>query len=239
MKRLSLLLGLAVMLGLSMTAFGQTAVNVYFSNLSGGDGSPTGVYQGTLNGTADNFICADDTHTIGYGVQWPAEMETLSQLLNTSNPYNYTYIANASGLGYNPNLASSATEAWTMEAYLEYTLISGYPGISNDLLSALNYAVWSITSYNVPLTATQNNYTFGAYSAYGEYQAALTAWNNGTAATDANFVRFFVPTGNGTNGGAPQLFSDVTPEPISMALMGTFLSLAGFGLGKKKLFSKS
>ncbi len=30
---------------------------------------------------------------------------------------------------------------------------------------------------------------------------------------------------------------DVTPEPRSMALMGTFLTLAGLALGKKKLFS--
>ena len=35
----------------------------------------------------------------------------------------------------------------------------------------------------------------------------------------------------------PQEFIGETPEPISMALMGTFLTLAGLGLGKKKLFA--
>jgi len=243
MKRIPpLFLALTVTFALSITVRAQTTVTVGFNNLAGGNGGPTGIYQGTLNGTPDNFICADDTHTIGYGISWPANMYSLTALLSS---HAYAYINNPSGAGFNTGLSASAAEAWTAEAYLEFLIISGFDhgSLSSNQIGALNYAVWALTSYNYldpnglygDSNAVDPGYTPGYYIGLAQ-TAYLGGWGS---STDANAVRFFVPTGNGTNSyGPPQLFSDVaTPEPLSMVLMGTFLSLAGLGLGKKKLQS--
>jgi len=230
MKRLSLLvLGLTVMLGLSMTAFGSDTI--VFTKLVGGTGSPTGLYQGTLNGVVTNFICADNTHEIQGGESWQATEYSLGSLLS-SGAYSY--------VGYNSYYggAGGATTVWTDEAYLEYSIITG-TSLTGAQQAAINNAVWDLTTPGgAQLSGSTSDSTNPLYW-INLANANAAAW---TAANPYG-VTFFVPvagtaTGYPSGHPDPQLFSDVnTPEPISMALMGTFLSLAGFGLGKKKLFT--
>jgi len=227
MKRLSLLLaGLVVMLGLSMTAFAQDTIK--FNMLVGGDGSPTGLYQGTLNGVLTNFICADDTHEIQSGESWQATEYSLGTLLSSGA---YAYV------GYN-SYYGSATAIWTDEAYLEYAIITGY-SLTGAQQAAINNAIWDLTTPGgTELIGSTSDSTNPLYW-INQAAANAASW----ASANPNGVNFFVPI-IGTETGAPagypnpQLFSDVnTPEPVSMALMGTFLTLAGLGLNKKKLFT--
>jgi len=231
MRRLSLLfLCVVVLFGLSMTTSAQQyAPNppdttlTFIQNVGGlGIG---GIYQGTLdsNPTVINFICADDTHTIGPST-WPVDLYSLTNLVNTGA---YAYV------GFNPTY-NSAQQAWSMEAYLEGLVISGYGTLDAAKITAMNYAIWSITNPNGAVS-DPNSIDPGFDPAYYIGQAAANwqaVWNAG-----APGITFYVPTGTGNNPyGPPQIFSS-TPEPLSMALMGTFLTLVGLALGKKKLFS--
>ena len=221
MKRLSLLvLGLTVMLGLSMTAFGSQTL--YFNSVQGtqdANGTFTGIYYGSLGsatGPTMDFVCDDHLHTVGVPSSWTVNAYSLSDVIaGTGNSQSYVGFNSAYG---------SAKEAYTMEAYLELLMINGGGAASDP--SGISDAIWTI------LDAGYTPPSSGAGSDYMNYvNMALAAYNGGWS--DNGAVTFYVPL----NGSGGQEFSSATPEPISMALMGTFLSLAGLGLGKKKLFT--
>jgi len=252
MKRtISLLfLSVAVMFALSLTARAQDDPSIYFNQVVGGNGA-AGIYQGTLTGTSGppwvNFECADDVHGIQGGENWQATAY-YGLGTNDANAAIFETYVTGSSTGYNQNAGyaghgtviniQSVAEAWLMEAYLEYAQITEFGLNSNADVAAISDAIWSITNGIGGNRDSESNPDL--VTSY--IDAAFTAYSNGTAALDAALVIFYVPiAGTASNYPTgdpnPQLFSTVTPEPLSMALMGTFLTLAGLALGKKKLFS--
>jgi hypothetical protein len=216
MKKLSLLfLGMAVMLVLSLTALGSDTLK--FTGAQTSDGVyGTGIYYGTLNGTPMDFMCDDASHTISAGQSWQVTEYTLAQMIagGSTGPASY--------VGWNSTYGGSSdpTEAYTMEAYLESLMIWGGGSVTDP--NGISEAAWTLldSGYTAP---TGSDYSFWIGKAYAAYLGGYTGTN----------VTFYVPT----TGSVGQEFSSATPEPISMALMGTFLTLAGLGLGKKKLLS--
>jgi hypothetical protein len=208
-RNLSLLfLSFAVMLGLSMTALAGDTIT--FNYAQTGDGVyGTGIYYGTLNGNPMSFMCDDATHDISGGQSWQVTEYTLAGLIAQGGTF----------VGYNFAYGDVAQD-YTMESYLEWVMIQG--GGSTTDPNGISEAAWSLLdpAYHAP---TGSDYGYWI----GQAQGALAGGWTGAGVT------FYVPT----TGSSGQEFSSATPEPISMALLGTFLSLAGLGLGKKKLFS--
>jgi len=238
MKRISLLfLGLAVMLGLSMTAFAQDPqIEFTGGTQSSYGGFGTGLYSGTLNGTNTEFVCDDATHEIGNGSTWNANAWTLSQVVSAGNgafagsPY-----ATASGDSSNGG-SFTVAQAYSAAAYLANLL---FTGADPSYINQIQYAIWQIM--DAPGNGPGNNNV----NASGLTTSDTAYWVNLGKANDTYtnpYIVFYSPDGNLITSGpdtgqTAQEFIGETPEPLSMALMGTFLTLAGFGLGKKKLFS--
>jgi hypothetical protein len=103
---------------------------------------------------------------------------------------------------------------------------------------------------NIPYTVTVGAQTLTLSPPYYDYISSSDTLNLGS-----DTVWFTVPGGYlevtslpygpDVNGGGKDegtlygtfTYSATTPEPLSMVLMGTFLTLAGLALGKRKLFS--
>jgi len=238
MKRLCLLfLGLAVMLGLSMTAFAQDPQIEYtggYQSTYGGFG--TGLYSGTVNGTSTQFVCDDSTHSIANGDVWNTNVWTLAQVVTAGNgafagaPYKTATGDSGNGGSF------TVAQAYSAVAYLANLL---FTNADPSYLNQIQYAIWQIM--DTPGSGPGNNNV----NASGLTMADTAYWVNVGKANDTytnQYIVFYSPDGNlitsGPDTGATaQEFIGTTPEPISMALMGTFLTLAGFGLGRKKLFS--
>jgi len=226
MKRFSLLfLGLAVMLGLSMTAFAQgdpqiTFNSAQFNNLSVG----TGVYYGSVGGTAANFVCDDFTDEIGGGEQWTAAAYSLESVF-TGNPavlYN----------GITP--AHDATTWQQMYAEVGWLAEQIFTNTSQAAGNSLSYAIWYIIDH--PTIADPGNGQSDAAAALAWWTGLSAACKTDPVACGAlSNLEIYTPT-SWTSAGRPQEFIG-TPEPLSMALMGTFLTLAGLALGKRKLIA--
>ena len=226
MKRtLSLLsLSLAVVLGLSMAAFAQTngsQVSITFNSALGTNygGFYTGIYNGTLNGAATSFVCDDSLNDITEGESWQATAWSLSNVgtkgLFSGSPYTATYAAGGSaGYSYTPQQVYNAV------AYLANQIFINPNGPN---VNSLAYAIWGL------LDDPLDHGSSGQPSDTGTYIALGLANDN---YQNADFY-FYTPL-NTTSGG-PQEFMSETAEPLSMALMGTFLTLAGFVIGKKRL----
>jgi len=248
MKRLSLLLGLAVMLGLSMTAFGQSDPQIVFT---GGTESSfgsfgTGLYSGTLNGVATQFICDDATHEISSGDMWNTNAWSISQAATANNgAFAGGSYATASGDAPNNGGVSKFTvpQAYSAVAYLANLL---FTGADSAYVNEIQYAIWQIM--DDPGNGPGNNSLLGGSMTTIDTAYWVLQGKANDTYTNAS-IFFYSPDGStitcapsspgcGYVGDTPQEFIGETPEPISMALMGTFLSLAGFGLGKRKLFSK-
>jgi hypothetical protein len=225
-----LFLGLAVMLGLSMAAIAQVSISYDGTAASSFGGVGTGLYGGTLNGGADmkQFICDDYPHRIFAGESWEATTENLLNLTGV--------------LYINPNgqttLQAYAEVDWLAENIFSGTNTDG-SGITD--LSTLSWAIWTIL--DAPPSGPSG--TAGAVTDAKNWWASLSTScqsNPANCVTDYNIYTPISGTQNPSWRGYPQEFlgappsSTTTPEPLSMALMGTFLTLAGFALGKKKLF---
>jgi hypothetical protein len=229
MKRtLSLLfLGLAVMLGLSMAAFAQTDT-IYFNGSytgSASDGYGTGYYGGTLNGTSTQFICDDFPDHIVSGESWTATV---------------TNLGNLSGVLFqNPN-GQTTLAAYTEVAWLAGQMASASSSTQQDI----SWAIWTIL--DSPGAGDSNAATW--VTAAETWYNTCMAGGGTTAQCTVQNINIYTPVAGSesdTAEGNPQEFIGegtgtitITPEPLNMALMGTFLTLAGLGLGKKKqLFS--
>jgi len=264
---LLLLLGLAVMLGLSMTAFAQLVFTNSpgpESSLSNGDG--TGIYSGTLNAAQTAFICDDDLNDIGTGDAWTVSTYGLNNVATYTNgmyaiPYapgygtpdtasgNSLYHATGDDLGL-PEGPTGIQDAYNMAAYLANLLLTGvYTGSGS--VNAINWAIWDIMD-------TPNAYGItdpggsGCATGYNGLSGLPTTpgcgeqWVTYVGANEQGYsnpnIVIYTPnsaiySGPDKGGWAQEFFGEQTvPEPLSMILMGTFLSLAGLTLGKKKLF---
>jgi len=241
---LLLVLGLAVMLGLSMAAFAQDDPQIVYTGgyQSSYGGFGTGLYSGTLNGTATEFVCDDATHDIGNGSAWYNNAWSLSQVITLGNgmfaggsaPY-----ATATGDSQNGG-SFTVPQAYSAVAYLANLL---FTGADPSYINQIQYAIWQIMDN--PGDGPGCNLVGGCGLPPQPLTEGDTAyWVNlgksNDTYTNGNIV-FYSPDGNTIYSGPytgdyPQEFIGETPEPLSMILMGTFLSLAGLALGKKKLF---
>jgi len=268
MKRLSLLfLGMAVMLGLSMTAFAQLDPQIVFTDVPGPQTTiqgpsgnlGAGIYTGTVGTTTTHFICDDDLNSIQQNDAWNANVYTLSNVATYGNgqyavtpglptygqagfTLNGTSLYTASGDSISPT--PTIQQDYNMAAYLANQILSG--AVTNlAIVAAVQWAIWDIMDTpNANHIVEPGGAGCTTGTSCGGYWVNY-AWTNDSGYTNSSII-FYTPTQGFTAGpdsisnpnGYAQEFISETPEPISMALMGTFLSLAGFGLGKRKLFSK-
>jgi hypothetical protein len=236
-----LLPGLAVVVCFAMTA--AASDTIVFSNAENSYGGyGTALYYGTLNGTSTSFICDDATHDIGQGSTWQANAWTLSQVTTQGNgafaggsaPY-----ATASGdapnvVGGGPS-AMNVAESYSAVAYLADLLLTGQ---DSSYANQIQYAIWEIMDHP-PAGPGDNSFENGlamSDTGYWAYQGYL----NDTYTNP--YIVFYSPDGNTITSGpytgdTPQEFIGLTPtpEPASMILLGTFLCLSSWLLGKKRL----
>jgi len=222
-----LFLSLVVTLGLSMAAFASDQI-VFTGGVESHYGAtPVGLYAGTLNGVATKFVCDDYDGHIGPGSTWMANPWSLTQAAIPGNgtyagpPYhNATYGPGGSVGGY------TTQQVYDAAGYLANLLFTN-PSYSAATVANIQYAIWGLMDnpYQPPAGAAP-------WIATGLANDTYTNANLVVYSPDGNLI-----TKGPFTGDTPQELIGEIPEPISMALMGTFLSLAGFGLGKKKLFS--
>jgi len=241
MKRtLSLLfLSLAVMLGLSMAAMAQDTIH-FNGNTQSFWHVGTGIYYGTLNGSSMSFTCDDFLDGVSTsGQTWEAHPYTITQLPSTQVVWGGTLSNSHPIIGENDLGVALTTPRGQVQAYDEVLWLAQMiiGGVSNSTADAMSYAIWAILD-----SPPASNFPTGTAGASGWINQAdtwySTTCNGNQAACNtllANMV-IYVPY-SWTSSGPPQEFVGETPEPVSMALMGTFLTLAGLALGKKKLFS--
>jgi hypothetical protein len=212
MKKFSLVfLGVAFVLGLSMSASAQVTM-LYTGTVNGGivNGDLSGPYTGTVNGgpTID-FVCDDST---------PLNTNPWEANVGSSNPVSGSLKFTSSTL----MPGATQQQLYNTITYLAMQILGNPSATVAD--EALNAAIWEITSNghwmdpNAATDGTAADVALGI-AADNSYNGDMIVYTPVTAdlTTDQEFV--------------------TTPEPLSMALMGTFLTLAGLGLGKKKLFS--
>jgi hypothetical protein len=233
-------LSFAVMLGLSMAAFAQnTQATIKFTGVLGTNNGQfyTGIYYGTLNGTPNTqFICDDATHEISEGDTWIANVWTLSQVVQQNNGA-FAGVNNGSDKSWeqiatyaNGTTGHTYTVAQVYDA-VAWLAVQIFTQPTSPNVNDIQYAIWQLM--DDPAGSSPNS---GAW-----ITAALKATANGYSNP---YILFYSPDGNlitsgpdSPKGTAQEFMGYQTPEPLSMALMGTFLTLAGLGLGRKKLFS--
>jgi len=229
-KKLCLVFLGAAFLGLSMTALANTVTITYTGQHSGTyNGTATGVYKGTLNGAPANFIC-DDYHDHLYpNVPWQADVFKITDIANNAPDFAAVTFGPKGG----SNAQNTVLEPTQLQSYAEAMWIANqlfqHPTTNANVDS---YAIWEILN--------KNYVGMGPAGTAAEITAAENWWNgNGCSANDATCIAqvsnlfIYVPVSWSTTHGKPQeMFG--TPEPMSMLLLGTFLSLGGGLLNRKK-----
>jgi hypothetical protein len=240
-----LFLGLAIMLGLSMAAFATDTIKYTGGYESVLDGYGAGLYSGTLNGVATEFVCDDADHEIGNGSTWKANAWTLSQVVvqnhgafaGLHNGKNKPWEQDATYGPAGTHGGYTVPQVYSAVAYLANELLSGaIPASDSADVNGIAYAIWALMGHPGAIGITdppKGNYWIAKGLANDTYTNSL--------------IVFYSPDGNKIKSGpfkcdTPQEFigeirETPIPEPLSMALMGTLLTLAGLGLGKKMLFS--
>jgi hypothetical protein len=223
-----LFLSAAVMLGLSMAAFAQ--VTIHFTGPTEGscNGVGTGISGGTLNGSPATFFCDDYPHHINYGESWEANVSTLASLGSVQYP----------NPGRVPTLQAYSEVAWLAENLPSGGAIAN--GGTTDP-STISWAIWSIL-YPYPPSPPGPLGPGPVGSGPGGTGTAITDaqnWRNNHPLCQVNptscvdNIAIYTPVDR--SAGGPQEFVGNTPEPVSMLLVGTFLSLAGGLLREKRL----
>jgi len=217
-----MVLSLVVMFGLSMTALAQVTIHFTGPTESSYGGVGTGLYAGTVNGNPATFFCDDYPDHITYGESWQANVSSLASLGAVRFP-------NPGGV---PTLQAYSEVAWLAENLLTGMNKNGSGVTDPDTIS---FAIWSILyPFSPPVGAGPAPGTANAIADAQSWWGGLSSACQTIAASCVDNVLIYTPvqTQNG-----PQEFVGTVPEPLSMALMGTFLSLAGVALRKKKLLS--
>jgi len=216
-RRLGILvLGVAVVFGLETTAFGGNVTITFTKNTASYGGVGVGIYQGSVNGgpTLAQFVCDDFLHGISNNQSWTASV-------GSTNP-------TSSGLRFGPSNVSNPLltgqsltqqEIYNMVTYLALQIFSD-PTNSHGNWGYLSWAIWSITD-----GAWNNPYYTSQVSSFVQAALARKDTNNGDLVV-------YTPV----SGQPGQEFLS-TPEPGSILLMGTCLTLAGLLLARKKMLS--
>jgi len=243
-----LVLSVAVVLSLSMAAF-ATQIKIVFTDVPGPEtsidhGIGAGIYHGTLNGVPTNFICDDATHDISKGDAWYVNEYYLSGVSDVATQHHGMFAG-----GPSPHTTASGADLpsptiqqdYNMVAYLADLILSGtVPKTNPSEVGAIQWAIWDImdhpTSHGIPdpggHNCNDNSVNCGDH--WVDY-----AWANESNYTNPRIV-FYTPAGKiiGRCSYPQELIGlTATPEPLSLILMGTFMTLAGGILGKKKLSS--
>jgi len=265
MKKL-LLFVCAVTAGLAVTASAQQDPAIVFTNNPAPTTSiydskthsyvSTGVYTGTVNGTITSFICDDDLNSIRPGDAWNSYAFNLSSVATYGNGQYAIPTANGSTKGTSIYHASGAGSSnnikydYDMAAYLaDLLLTKAYT--SSATINAIQWAIWDIM--DSPASnglADPGGSCSSAYTATGPTNKSCgRGWVNFALGYEENYsnpyIVFYTPT-EGISAGpdksscayAQEFIGLNTPEPISTALMGTFLGLAAIFVRKKKVTSK-
>jgi len=227
-KKLCLVLLGAAFLGLSMTALANTVTLTYTGNNGTSfGGHATGLYKGTLNGTPIQFACDDVADSLQYKVPWTANVFTINNLVGTSD---------FAGVMFGPsNPQTKIYEPTQLQTYAEAMWIADqmftHPNYNANVDS---WAIWVLMAGG---GKGNNLLSHGPAGTLAEIQAAETFWA-GCASTDCVAqlagIEILTPVGGYPNGKIPQEVFYGTPEPVSMLLLGTFLTLGGGLLNRKK-----
>ena len=221
MRRLFVLVfGAAALLCISMSAVATNTIYYNGTTQSSYNDVGTGLYGGTLNGNATNFICDDYPDHIESGESWQASQANLENLSGVTfpNPHGQTTLA-----------------AYTEVAWLAENLFYGLDNGGNNDPSTVSWAIWTILDDPPSGPSGTSALVTAAENWYNGLSAGckLTPVACGVVAD----VNIWIPTSWSSSDGRPQEFLTATPEPLSLILMGTFLTLAGGLLGRKRLLS--
>jgi len=263
---LLLLVGWAVTAGLAVTVSAQVDPTIVFTNNPAPTTSvydsktysyvSTGVLTGTINGTSTSFVCDDDLNSIKPGDAWNSYAFNLASVATygdgqyaiptTGGSTKGTSIYHASGAGVSTNIQYD----YDMAAYLaDLLLTKAYT--SSVTVDAIQWAIWDIM--DSPASngiADPGGSCTSTYTATGPTSTSCgKGWVNFAIAHEENYsnpyIVFYTPTDGITAGPdksscayAQEFIGLNTPEPINLALMGTFLSLAAIFIRKKRVVSK-
>ena len=247
-----LLLSVAIFLGLSMTAF---ASSLTLTLTASGATSNGAVYFGTLSGKTDpavEFICDNYLNPIKVGESWQVSAFNIQNLASEGAPTGKGklgrpgfYFTATSGHSLE-NLYSGMSE---LQEYAEAIWIAqslfGNPKTPTLQATTDSFAIWTLLDHGVrsdwPLSITSGGK--GSLTIWGELANAAAWWNN-TCSTDetaclkglsnvAIYLQEPLNCGKNRPCVQPQEFFAYTPthstvpEPVSLILMGSFLTLAG------------
>jgi len=229
-RKLSLvLLCVGVFLGLSMTALANTVTLVYKGNYGTSyGGHATGLYKGTLDGAPIDFACDDVHDSIQFNVPWTAEVFTIQDLISGAPDLAGVMFGPSGGSNpqqhiYEPTQLQSYAEAmWIADQLLTHSA-SADPNVDS-------WAIWTLLGGAGLLSQ-------GPAGTLAEIQAAETFWASCSSTGcvgPLTGIDILAPVGTYPNGKVPQEVFYGTPEPVSMLLLGTFLSLGGGLLSRKK-----
>jgi len=253
-------IGLVAMFGLSMAAFGGDP-QIELTGVAGTNygGYYTGIYDGTLNGTPAHFICDDATHEINVSDVWNTNTFTLApgstDVANTDNgqftsssmtpTYHYATAATNTSTIYTlcPGGTCSLQDSYDAVAYLAYQILSG-AYTDNTRVSAIQYAIWEIM--DGPPPGPGNNSAIAGLTMNDTGYWIYNALKNESNYSNPGIV-FYSPDGFKITAGVPAdvgltaqefiSYNTPTPEPRSLALMGTVLALGALILGRQRLFA--
>jgi len=258
-KLINLALSLAAVLGWAMGAAAQSDPLIDLTGVESPGfnygGYYTGIYQGTLNGVPTNFMCDDFLDEVSFGDRWNVNTWSLNQVATpvhgqfteASFPPTYHFATYASG-GTPPNGEPgqenlSLQQAYNAVAYLASLVFTNFHGTyssyANDpYVNQISYAIWAIM--DTPPAGPECN---GGASQPCDYRYWIQQGISNDNTTTAGIV-FYSPDGNKILPGSPdaggtaqEFIGYVTPvpEPVSLALTGTFLLLTGLFLRKRLL----
>lgn len=210
---------LALLLGCSLAAAGQSTIQFNNASVYGGDpgdgyGSIFGVglYQGTVNGSSALFVCDDFVHDIVNGQSWSANGTSMS---NASGRFQASAITN-------PDVKGKVTtqQEYNMVGYL-VSLLQSSPTSQWQYIS---WAIWSITDGVWHTRGCTTNCTETAWY-INHVQALVLA----ALAHDNQTYSFTIWT---PTGGSGQEFIQL-PESALLAELLMMFSFVGFASWKR------
>jgi hypothetical protein len=239
MKLASIVTGLALVGGVAQA---QTVVTAKLTApyAPGGTAvtSPFGYYMSPYSGTVDGgpqyrFNCVDYFHEVTVGETWQATQTNLGSIVNASQAgqtatLNDLLSNTRYGAAYSPSVAVSIYQ----QAALLTTMYTTNPGSNATRSSAIQTAIWEITSPGFPDaqrigvgSADENTTGFWIQYAADNYQKqAVGFYDQFNILSDLNQT----VSGN-------QEFIYATPEPATLVLLATgFLAIGGVAMRRRK-----